>query len=237
MGMRQLLLILLLISSKAFGQTPLHRLISKHTTVAPDPITFVAQVGAASTDGNDITTGSINTTGATLLVAAIANSNFAGGGSVTDSKGNTWTPLTEQINVASTCRIRLFYSFPTSVGAGHTFSTNAGITLYPAIQVFAFSGGAGSFGSENGTTGGASPVSTGTVTPSTDGQVIIAAFGDAASSIDAITAGFTKYDVAYGAGVNFSVSMAYYIQPTAGAQGCTFTFTGTTGGAAIACFR
>ena len=73
------------------------------------------------------TSGAVDTTGATFLVAVgVADS---GTPSITDSKGNTWTPLTQVGGSFPTYhQCRLYYVTNPTVGSGHTFTvagTNA----------------------------------------------------------------------------------------------------------------
>jgi hypothetical protein len=69
------------------------------------------------------TSASIDTTGATLLVAVgVADS---GTPSISDSKGNTWTPLTQVGGGFPTYhRCRLYYVQNPTVGTGHTFTVS-----------------------------------------------------------------------------------------------------------------
>lgn len=233
-----LFIILSLVCLNSFGQGG--RLVVNGWQQSTPSITFVAETGIGSTDGNPVTTGSMNTTGATLLVAAVSSYSAVGAPTVSDSKGNTWVARTAYTNAAEAVRVQLFYCYSPTVGSGHTFSTSAG-TNYPAIRVLAFSGTTGSYDAENGNDG-ASPLATGTVTPASNGEVIIAALGaNYTTALTSITAGFTNYDLPNNVGGSFFLSMAYYVQPTAGAQGCTFTWTASaganTGAAAIAAFK
>jgi hypothetical protein len=54
----------------------------------------IASVSAGSSDGISVTTGNIDTSGANLLLASVADYNAESAVTLTDSKGNTWTPLT-----------------------------------------------------------------------------------------------------------------------------------------------
>ena len=91
---------------------------------------------SASNTADTVTTGSIETTAATLLVVWLAMDN-GGTVSLSDSKSNSWTALTSSVN-GSTKSILYYCSNPT-VGTGHTF-TNAGNQNYSTIYVGAFSG-------------------------------------------------------------------------------------------------
>lgn len=199
-------------------------------------ITFIDHVVAGSPDGNTFTTGSINTTGATLIVIAVSSYSAVGAPTISDSKGNTWTALTAKVNATAAVRTQLYYCYSPTGGSGHTFTaTGFG---YASIHAFAFSGTTGTFDVENGTTGGTSPQSAGAITPALNGEVIIAALGENSLSSASVTSGFTNYDIAYALGQHFALSMAYYIQPAAGSQDCTFTWSGGgNGSVVIAAFK
>jgi hypothetical protein len=93
--------------------------------------TLVTHIGAQSSDGISATTAGINTTGATLLVAAVARLHGASA-SLSDSKGNAWLALTTRDN-ASAYSVTLYYVLNPTVGASHTFSTNVGGgSVFPA---------------------------------------------------------------------------------------------------------
>src|SRR4051794_24890452 len=107
-----------------------------------------ALIAHAAANGNNsvATTGGIDTTGAGLLVAAVAT--YSGSATVSDSKGNTWSPLTRY--GAGGNKIQMFWSPPSTVGAGHTFTaTSAGFSA--TIAVAAYSGQAATpFDAESG---------------------------------------------------------------------------------------
>lgn len=100
-------------------------------------ISLVISVSAASSTTAGITTGSVNTTGATGLIAMAGTA--INQGTVTDSKGNTWNGLTTHVNNGGNVYGQLFWCIPTSVGSGHTFSLG-GVASYAALSVLAFSG-------------------------------------------------------------------------------------------------
>ena len=84
-------------------------------------------VADSASGGAGGSTGSVDTTGATILIAVgVADS---GTPSITDSKGNTWNSLTQVGGSFPTYhRCRLYYVENPTVGTGHTFTvagTNA----------------------------------------------------------------------------------------------------------------
>ena len=151
---------------------------------------LIANVGASSTDAADVTTGAIDTTGADFIVAAaIGNYDFAG--APTDSKGNTWTGLTEQV-VFGGERVVLFYTVPASVGTGHTFALSTATKL-PALCVAAFSGGhqTAPFDQENGADTFGSTLNTGSITPSQDDCLIVTGIAFNVAGTLSIGSGFS----------------------------------------------
>ena len=115
--------------------------------------------------------GAIDTTGATLLVLALDDYPGVTGEAISDSKGNSWTPLTASTSGA--IRVRLWYSFPTTTGSGHTF-TVTGTDIFGSCAVQPFSGGGThAFDQQNGTTSASgTSISPGSVTPGTDNQLV-----------------------------------------------------------------
>ncbi len=87
-----------------------------------------------------VTTSSVDTTGASLIIIAAAHYN-ATTAEVTpsDNKGNTWTAGGNDATPGVAFRARFYYCINPTVGSGHTF-TIAGTDTYPAIFVEAWSG-------------------------------------------------------------------------------------------------
>lgn len=183
------------------------------------------------------TTSAIDTTGADLLVACLSSND--GIATLSDSKSNTWTPLTMTIGGAPP-GVRLYYCRGGTVGTGHTFSS-AGVSQYSSVAVAAFSGAhATPFDAENGSNGSGGTQATGSVTPSEAGELIIAglAFNSAGSPLS-IDAGFTiAEDANYVAGQSYGVGLAYLIQGAAAGVNPTWTRGGSSqNAAAIATFK
>lgn len=190
---------------------------------------LVAHVIAQSTTTNSITSSAIDTTGADLLVA-VTNHYIGGGGSLTlsDSKGNTWTPLT--LRSVGSGRSRMYYAKNAIVGTGHTF-TATGTGSFPVVAVQAFSGSdlTSPFDVENGVSDTSIFLTSGqpgSVTPSLNNELIIAGQANlnsngGASSIDS---GFTKTDGVDRAPNGLGVAIAYLIQTTATAANPTWSW-------------
>lgn len=80
---------------------------------------------------------SLNASGASILIAVLAEFNSGTPSVVTDSNGNTWTPLTASTST-SPYIIRISYAKNPTATNGMTFSTDLG--TYPALIVVAYSG-------------------------------------------------------------------------------------------------
>lgn len=192
----------------------------------------------ASLGVNGGTTGAIDTTGASFLVASVAWYSLGTGPTVTDSKSNTWSSLTTYS--AAGIANRLWYCIPSSVGSGHTF-TGTGSGSYSSMQVLAFSGQAVSpFDVENGATVGSTTIQPGSITPSEDNELVVVGLahennGGSAVSIDG---GFTAYKSAYSGGTSEGGGIAYLIQTTAAAANPTWNIgSSAVMAATIACFK
>ncbi len=176
---------------------------------------------------NGGTSSAINTTGANLLIVGLSGENVAT--TISDSKGNSWSALTA--STVDTEKAILYYSIPSSVGSGHTFTvTCTGCSA--SIFVLAVSGAATSnvFDQQNGAgAGGGSTIQTGSVTPSVNNELLVTVLFPAAGIPVTINSGFTISDsVAVSGGHHWGGSMAYKIQTTAGAENPTWSHTGAT---------
>lgn len=202
---------------------------------------LVAEVKAI---GNDtFSTSAIDTTGADLLVATFADT-FAEGSppTLSDSEGNTWVAAVNHSPFGNASRIH--YAWNATVGASHTF-TLTGTDMFGSLQVRAYSGSdtsADPFDQTNENLAfGSTTVTTGSVTPTTDGQLLVAACTyDVQASLPTIDGGFdspTYGDLGSG-GSYLGSSNSYLIQTTAAAANPTFTGpSGSNKYATIATFK
>lgn len=100
--------------------------------------TCTISVSAASANSSDVTTSAITSSG---NLGIIAIHNYVGGMvtacTPTDSKSNTWNPLT--MHAATHASDQIFYAFNPTVGASHTFTcTSGGSMIFPTITVAFF---------------------------------------------------------------------------------------------------
>jgi hypothetical protein len=173
-------------------------------------------------------TAAINTTGANFIICIQTHFASEGtyGGTPTDSKGNTYIPLTN--NEQSDVTIRGYIAISPTVGAGHTFSTGA---FYASIICSAWSGAHASAPTDQQRADANTPFSdnlrdlaTGSITPTQDAELIIAGCGiyDLAGASATINGGFTELAQVDGLATGHLGSFAaYLIQTTATAANPT----------------
>lgn len=191
-----------------------------------------AGVAAGSADSSNVTTASYDTTGASLIVIS-TSILFTLGVTPTDSKGNTWTPLTSYGNATGNVVQKLYYCVNPTVGTGHTFSL-ATIGGLPSLAVLAFSTGSIL---DPGMDAGFSPttavtsVQPGSLTPSKVNSLMVTGLtygtsGGAISSL-VIDSGFVSPAQAFVARSisNLGTGLTYLIETTAVAKNPTWSWT------------
>ena len=207
-------------------------------------VQLISHAAVAGTAGSNVTTAAINTTGATLLVVAVASNAGVAVTSVSDLVGglsNTWNQLTSYKPSTNT-RITLFYSVPTHTGASHTFTSTNPTTTDAAVAVCAFLGTAASspFDVQSGSAAeGTLTVQPGSITPAVNGEVLVTAVGSLGDTAATIAGGFLKTNYSQTVGGNaWGLAMGYMVQITAGAANPTWSVTtGSSLVAAIASFK
>jgi hypothetical protein len=145
------------------------------------------------------------------------------GGTLTDSKGNTWSQLTKQ-GISGNGATVLWYAKNAIVGPGHRF-TITGNNTFSAIAVAAFSGSdlTAPFDVQSGHTVNNSPTDQpGSVTPGVANALVITGleFASAPVSVDS---GVTILDQApLAGGQYYGVALGYTIQSAATAVNPTW---------------
>lgn len=173
------------------------------------------------------TTPAIITTGADLIVVTTVPDN---GATITDSKSNTWTALTAQ-----NATVRIYYVHNPTVGSGHTFSATAGNGV---IMVEAWAGSITSpFDQQNGgfTASLVTTFQVGSITPGVSTELVVTGIGlGGNASSPTIDSGMTVSDSQNGvSGVSYGGGMAYIVQSAATPINPTWSWTNTTGPAAV----
>lgn len=197
-------------------------------------IALVAHTSAGSSNGGvSVTTGAIDTTGASLLLAFVGDYNSVTASTVSDSKSNTWTALTTYSG-GTNPRARIFYAKNPTVGTGHTFTATApGAATFPGVAFYAFSGAdtTAPFDSPQENGGGNTVSGTsfqpGSVAPSVDNELLFTGIClDGTFSAPTVDSSFTIGDsVAFSNGQTFGVFVAYQIQTTATTRNPTLSWT------------
>lgn len=200
-------------------------------TVAHADIALVFHAEKAGTSaGSGATTDAVDSTGCSLLVAGYASRiNIP---TLTDSKSNAWTALTEY--APSSSRVRLYYCAAPTVGSGHTFSVSGGSATYGTVFVLGFSGTAATpFDKESGSGGtGGTSRQPGSVTPASNGSVLVSMLSASTTTTNPLIDGSYTAHALSGTGVNQNSGIAYLIQTTATASNPTWSWTGNDHNAA-----
>lgn len=206
------------------------------------PIALVAHTAAGSVDGGfSTTTPAIDTSNADFIIISVGFFDANGAGTLSDSYNNSWTPLTAASFVG--LGRQHYYCVNPSVGTGHTFHMEEPGINFSSLCVAAFSGVNQTAPFDQETQGGfnGNGILAGPVTPSTNGQLLVAAVSLASTSGAgaAISDGFIILDtVAFSSGQHFGGIMAYKIQTIAHAENAAWTFTAVDNLAAtIATFK
>lgn len=209
------------------------RVTSAPSSPPPSGITRIAHTsGFSGSGGGTYTSGTIDITGASLVIIGVADYSGNAASVLSDSSGNTgWTQTTVSTNSGQN-RTSFYYKSAPTTSASYSV-TLTGIGIFGSCCVAAYSGtNATPFDTDNGASfsgAGASGVQTGSVTPSVNNSLIISIYGGtAASSSAAVNSGLTIMDqVPYAIGQNYGTAMADLVQGAASPINPTWTWTGT----------
>lgn len=185
-------------------------------------------IAQSSSGSSGATTVAKDTTGANLIVLAIAFDQFRAC-TVSDSKGNTWTAGTLS-NAAPS--LQNFYCYTPTTDAAHTFSVSGGSggPGFSTIAMLAFSGANTPTSDQfHNNSASSTTVQPGSITPTLNNEVVVAAIAFNVAATQSIDSGFTKTDgVGLVGGIAYGLAVAYLIQTTATAENPTWTI-GTSG--------
>ncbi len=192
------------------------------------PISLLAHAVA---QGNvSATTDPIDTSGATLLVACV--DCIAAARTVTDTKSNTWVPLTFYIAL-SLPTSQIFYCKNPIVGSNHQFTLTCGNA---SIGVLAFNHTdiTANADGDVGVDANASTVQAAALTPSQNNSVVVSMLGTLGTG-HTIDGGFTIVDNLDQIAGTSGITTAYLVQTTAAATHPTWTQgSGVSGGLSTA---
>jgi hypothetical protein len=168
----------------------------------------LAQSPASSTDA---ATAPVDTTGASLLVAAtVGNDTYSG---ITDSYGNSWVvAVADSTNIFS----KLWYVKNPITGTGHTF-TASDVPRGVAIVVAAFSGTDTTqiVDQTNSGTAASGQVGPGVITPSVDNELIVTTCTVGLGAPITINGTYIITDSAPYEATAYGIALAYTVQTTA----------------------
>ena len=201
---------------------------------------LVAHQKANAAGTSTATTAAVDTTGAKLII--IIASWYDTSATVTDSKGNTYTALTDYKDSSTVEHCRIFYCINPTVGSGHTFSLTADYSVICAAA-FSYSGGTPAFDVETGYNHSGATVSSfnpGSVTGTGSAPLYVvgATWNTVGVTVTSLDSPFSTALDQSGQGGNTLNGMLSYANTT-GAQNPTINFSGSVsaGAAAIAAFK
>lgn len=177
---------------------------------------LVTHTTASAVAGGTATTSAIDTSGANFIGICVADFGVdSAADMISDSKVNTWSHVTSH-TFGGNRSTTLFFSVNPTVGTGHTFS---GVGGYIAMMVSSWSNVATTspLDQQNGNTGsGVSTLTTGSVTPTVNKELLLACISTGNSVLASIDNGFTITDLVTN-GTSENGGSAYLVQTTAGA--------------------
>lgn len=204
------------------------------------PFAFLAHNSGQSVDSNVVTSGTLTSTGATVLFAVLIVVAASGAGvGVTDSKGNAgWTLDKTGTNGSNRTTLIFRCSNPASVGTLHTVSATGTTGLFPSISFLAFSGGIGSVPldkTNSASGGGAGFLQTGSVTPDYSNELVLT--GCCTEGAPTISGGYTLEASLASTGNAAGIGSAFQIQTAPTATNPTWTTVAAAVSAAIVTYR
>ena len=186
-------------------------------------------------DGSPLTTGTIDTTGASLIVLYAYNYDDGASATVSDSRSNTWQHLTDQVTFGY--EGRLHYVYQPSAGSGHTFTLSRADGVYQGVLcALALTGSLTTDPADQQSSYGFATYPTiqpGSITPSLNNEIVITGVGTNGQYNDAfsIDSGFTLQAQAYDTGglIGHAGAIGYIVQGAASAVNPTWTINDCCG--------
>ena len=178
------------------------------------------------------TSGSLDTTGGDIIFFLCESYTGGTACTVSDSKSNTWNtaPPTTQ-TAAGLTRLQLYYAKNANVGTSHTFTVSSASYATSCVAAFSGSDTSSPYDQEAGSTvASGMTVTPGSVTPTTDNQIVISGMAGNFNNTLSVDSGFTIIDQIQYVPF-FSTALSYKIQTTAAAVNPVWTWV-TSGDAA-----
>lgn len=176
------------------------------------PVTLINKVGVVSTNGSQVTTADIDTTGADFIIICKVYFSVNQVGPPFDNKGNVFTALTPQ-TADTDGSVQFWYLENAVVGPGHNFSTSLPGQEFPAMCVLAFSGIvlASANAAENGNNAtSVSSIQTGLIS-TVSGQLIVTGVGGGQTSASIDSSFIKELDEAGVPAQNYGAAIAWKI--------------------------
>lgn len=185
---------------------------------------------------NGTTTSAIDTTGAKFIILQMTWGQSVPGGTPTDNKGNTWTPLTQ--HPSGSMGSQLFYCIAPTVGTGHTFAY-VETAQFGSLGVQAFDDNVVAFDQEGPASASGATVTSSSITPAGTGYLVICGATPFNVSLTTINSPWNISDtIPLTGGVNFAAGMAWQLQTTATATSMIWQMPGGgVGAGSIASFQ
>ncbi len=179
--------------------------------------TLIASGVASGANGG--TSSAFDSTGANLIVVAVCS---LGATTVSDSKSNTYTPLTNQ-NSGSGLN-RLYYCINPTVGTGHTITVSSS-GGFPYCPFEAWQGASVSFDAEShAAVGGSTTVQPGSITPGGNDRLFLSSMQGINGTAPTIDSSFTISNASgLVGGTSVQGGIAHKLQTTGGAENPTWT--------------
>lgn len=192
----------------------------------------IFDVGVGGTVGSCVTSAT-DTSGSTLIVIGV--SYYLTLPTLSDSKGNTWQPLTAEGQ--TTASAKLYWCENPTVGSGHTFTLTGGDGVELAtLSVIGFSGNAASpFDAESGDqVPNNATVQPGSITPAGSGEVFVTllSFGNSTRTAT-IDSSFTSLSKLTAGGLVPASYLAYKIKVDTAAENPTWTLSDTAAASTV----
>lgn len=195
---------------------------------------LVVRTIKGSPDGSGVTTDAVNSSTANLAIVSISwYSGIEDPSTPTDSKSNTYTPLTKRTGTDQSNR--LYYCLGPTVGSGHTVTVGSPTgNVYCVVEVMFFTGDASwVFDTENGA--GATAVTSkqpGSITPTANGAIVVSGIGSGLATSFTVNGSFVAETLDTSGGAHVGGGAAYLIQTSAAAANPTWSWTNSGNAAA-----
>lgn len=211
------------------------RLIHIKSTLLPSNIVFKKSAFAQTTNHNSVVTTAADFTGVNFIFVTVSFASASATMTLASVPVNTFTLVSSSIYAATNTRVNTYYCYAPTVLSTMTFTaTQAG--TFPAIAVGGWSGVLSTplDQTNTGVNAGASPVSSGSISPMFNNTLVISGLGlDNTVTPAPNNAPFANTICALGATANSQgIGVAWYIQGSATPGACIWSWTGGSGASA-----